>query len=82
MKNLRRTAFSASLLAIALVAFAGAGCGTLERAAAKDPQRCERDPNCDRRRDKSFDCSTQCSYDPECERRCREVEMQNGTIGR
>jgi hypothetical protein len=38
--------------------------------------RCERDPNCTERADKSKDCITQCVDDPACTDRCREVTGQ------
>lgn len=58
------------------------GCGpSLENAAAKDPQKCERDPKC-KKDDKSLDCSTQCADDPACVDRCREIQTQTGTMGR
>ncbi len=69
-------------LALAALALGALACGTLERAAAKDPQRCERDPNCVKKRGKSSDCNTQCSDDPACVERCREVELGIGTSGR
>lgn len=73
--------FRTAAVAVALAAGALA-CGTLEKAAAKDPQRCERDPNCAKKRGKSSDCNTQCSDDPACVERCREIELGIGTSGR
>jgi len=65
-----------------LVAVSVASCGqTLENAAAKDPQKCERDPKC-KKNDKANDCSAQCSDDPACVDRCREIQTQTGTMGR
>lgn len=58
---------------LALAAFALAGCRSLENAAAKDPVKCERDPRCARRSEKSKDCSTQCADDPECMKRCEMI---------
>jgi hypothetical protein len=37
--------------------------------------KCERDPNCQRRFDKSQDCATQCVDNLECMKRC---EMMRG----
>ncbi|NOU28925.1 MAG: hypothetical protein HOO96_13555, partial [Polyangiaceae bacterium] len=69
---------SAVALALAALALGGLACGTLEKAAAKDPQRCERDPNCAKKRGKSSDCNTQCGDDPACVERCREIELGIG----
>jgi hypothetical protein len=52
------------------------GCAGAQAAAARDPMRCERDPNCSERADKSKDCVTQCVDDPACIDRCREVTGQ------
>jgi len=62
------------------VALAGAGgCAATERAAAQDPMRCERDPNCSKGRSTYVDCSRQCNDDPECTDRCREMQIdRNG----
>lgn len=57
-------------------------CGALERAAAKDPVKCERDPTCQNKRGKATDCDTQCTSDPVCIERCREIEVSAGTSGR
>lgn len=69
-------------LALGALALGTLACGAMEKAAAKDPQRCERDPNCAKKRGKSSDCNTQCSDDPACVERCREVELGIGTSGR
>jgi hypothetical protein len=71
-----------SLLTLSVGSTSLIGCGSFTRAQAKDPQRCERDPKCARKRGKSNDCSTQCSDDPVCEQRCREFEITAGTAGR
>lgn len=63
----------------AIAVFTLAGCRSLENAAAKDPVKCERDPRCARRSEKSKDCATQCADDPECMKRC---EMIRGGIDR
>jgi hypothetical protein len=52
------------------------GCGSVQNAAAQDPQRCERDPKCGHHLDKSRDCVTACSDDPACIDRCRQVQDQ------
>lgn len=57
-------------------------CGALERAAAKDPVKCERDPTCANKRGRATDCDTQCAGDPGCVERCREIEVSAGTSGR
>jgi hypothetical protein len=67
---------------VLLLAPLACACGAVERAAAKDPQRCERDPTCAKKRGRSSDCNTQCSDDPACVERCREVELGIGTSGR
>ena len=79
MKRAARVLFA--LLGIALVAQATA-CGALERAAAKDPVKCERDPTCAGKRGRATDCDTQCTSDPVCVERCREIEVSAGTSGR
>jgi hypothetical protein len=58
------------VLAFALV---GLGCSAVEKAAARDPMRCERDPACAGKLDKSRDCATACADDVDCTRRCEEV---------
>jgi hypothetical protein len=50
--------------------------------AEKDPQRCERDPKCDKKRARSFDCSAQCADDPACMDRCRQVQVETGSQAR
>ena len=52
------------------------GCSTVKAAAAKDPQKCERDPNCASHQDKSHDCYTACVDDIACVDRCRQVTGQ------
>ena len=61
---------------VALVALAIA-CGAAERAAAKDPMKCERDPACASRNGRARDCTTQCNDDPACMDRCREMEQDH-----
>jgi hypothetical protein len=73
MKSLVRTV----LVAVAAVSLLGA-CHSLQAAAANDPQRCERDPNC-KSHQRAFDCSTQCTDDPACVERCSEIQQQTGT---
>jgi len=68
-------------LAGALVLAASSACAHLQAAAAKDPQRCERDPKC-QRRDRINDCSTQCVDDPACMDRCAQFNQQTGAGGR
>jgi hypothetical protein len=60
------------LLLFAGIAFAG-GCAATERAAARDPMKCERNPQCASARGAYADCSEQCSYDPACTERCLEA---------
>jgi hypothetical protein len=54
----------------------GSACAATQAAAARDPLRCERDPNCVEHADKAKDCVTQCVDDPACIDRCREVTGQ------
>ncbi len=70
-----RRAFA--LLAL-LASLASSGCSWFEKAAAKDPLKCERDPNC-QKRDRMNDCTAQCVDDPACMDRCRQ--FQQGTTG-
>ena len=56
------------------------GCGSVEKAAAKDPMKCERDPSCGKGRDVYADCTQQCVDDPQCMDRCRE--MQSDRVGK
>jgi hypothetical protein len=74
--GLSARAAAAALLALVLLP---AGCGAAEKAAAKDPVRCERDPSCGKGRDVYIDCSKQCVDDPECTDRCRG--MQTDRVG-
>jgi hypothetical protein len=60
----------------ALGASCALACTTLQASAAKDPQRCERDPKCASHQDKSKDCVTMCVDDPACIERCQEVNGQ------
>jgi len=65
-----------TLAMLVALAAAGPACATVKSAAAGDPMRCERDPNCTQRADKTKDCVTQCVDDPACIDRCREVTGQ------
>lgn len=56
--------------------FAGIACNTLQSSAAKDPLKCERDPECTKKRGKNADCTTQCNDDPACIARCSEGSGQ------
>ena len=76
---------AAVALVVAFVGLGGAmgclgfglmGCRAAQRAAANDPQRCERDPKCNGHQDKSRDCITACSDDIACIDRCRQVTGQ------
>lgn len=61
---------AASLLLSAL----SAGCGAAQRAAAKDPIKCERDPDCVGKQGRSRDCSTACSDNIDCMERCQQIQ--------
>ncbi len=56
-------------------------CKSLEKSASEDPMKCERDPKCNKKRDKSADCSRQCNDDPACMDRCEQVQQPNGPLG-
>jgi hypothetical protein len=56
-------------------------CGSMQKAAQEDPQKCERDPKCEKKRMKSQDCSTQCVDDPACMERCEQIQKPNGPLG-
>lgn len=58
-----------------VIIFAAASCKTLQSAAAKDPMKCERDPKCTNRYEKSRDCATQCADDYECMKRCESIQQ-------
>jgi hypothetical protein len=66
---------------VGLFVLVSAGCNTMQNAAAKDPQRCERDPKCGAH-DKSKDCSLQCADDSACVDRCREINLSTGANSR
>lgn len=66
---------------LGLLTLSAVGCGHLEKAAAKDPQKCERDPKC-QKRDRMNDCSTQCADDPACVDRCTQMNQSTGAGGR
>ncbi len=59
-------------VALVAAALAVSGCRTLQQAAAKDPMRCERDPEC-LHKSKAYDCPSQCVDDIECIKRCEMV---------
>jgi hypothetical protein len=67
-----------ALLKRATLAACAAGflvaCATVEKAAAKDPMKCERDPSCSRGRTSYQDCYKQCVDDPACVERCETVQ--------
>jgi len=61
---------------LAAVGLGGMGCRTVEHGAAKDPQRCERDPSCTKKQDKSRDCATACVDNIDCMERCQQINGQ------
>jgi hypothetical protein len=70
-------------LSFVLVLLASAaGCSSLEKSAREDPMKCERDPECQKKRGRTADCSRQCSDDPACVERCEQIQQQNGRLGR
>jgi hypothetical protein len=69
-----------ALLASALV-LATLSCSAAQKAARDDPMRCERDPECEKKRGRTADCSMQCSDDPACVDRCEQIQAP-GKLGR
>jgi hypothetical protein len=69
------------ILAACLVVV-GAACSSPQSAAARDPLKCERDPNCARARGSYADCTRQCADAPECMQRCEQVQKQIDSVGR
>lgn len=69
-----------AVLVLAALALA-AGCGAAEKAAAKDPMHCERDPSCAKARGAYPDCTKQCVDDQECENRCEQVQQGTDSLG-
>ena len=57
-----------------LVCLLLAACGPVQKAAAADPQKCERDPNCASKDSRAKDCSMQCVDNIECMRTCEEMQ--------
>jgi hypothetical protein len=58
------------------LSLAGVGaCAASQKAAAKDPMSCERDPNCSKGRSSYIDCTKQCVDDPACTDLCREMQI-------
>jgi hypothetical protein len=53
------------------------GCNTLKNSAAQDPQKCERDPKCNHKSDKSQDCPTVCADNYDCMQRCEQIAQPN-----
>jgi len=72
-KKATALAFATMVAILVPATLALVGCNTLQASAAKDPQKCERDPKCKDKRGKAADCSTQCTDDPACVARCREA---------
>ncbi len=64
------------ILSVVLALFATVSCAAVEKGAAKDPMKCERDPACSGKQDKSKDCYTSCADDIACVDRCRQVTGQ------
>ncbi|HEY2733877.1 MAG TPA: hypothetical protein VGI70_07825 [Polyangiales bacterium] len=52
-------------------------CASVQNAAAQDPQKCERDPKCNHKQDKSQDCITACADNYDCMSRCDQVNEPN-----
>jgi hypothetical protein len=64
-----------TLLVLLAAAFLGTACNSLQTAAAKDPLKCERNPECASRSEKSRDCATQCADESECMKRCDQIQQ-------
>ncbi|MEO8801071.1 MAG: hypothetical protein ABI551_24480 [Polyangiaceae bacterium] len=62
---------------LAVVVVGAVGCATVEHAAAQDPQKCERNPKCTHKSDRSSDCITACSDNYDCIQRCEQVTAPN-----
>jgi hypothetical protein len=77
----RLSAAALTLLALCLVSGVAA-CASAERAAARDPMKCERDPNCARGRSSYADCTRQCADGPDCLQRCEEMQRTVDHLGR
>ncbi len=65
---------SASLLVV--IAIVATACGAMERSAAKDPRKCELDPNCAHKPGNFNDCATACVDNIDCMQRCHSVTGQ------
>jgi hypothetical protein len=63
------------------LALGGLGCGSAQSAAARDPMKCERDPNCARARGSYVDCTKQCVDDPQCVDLCTEMQKRTDSLG-
>ena len=68
----RPAGFVVSMLLFAAVA----GCGAVEKGAARDPRKCELDPNCAARPGNNQDCATACADNAACMDRCHQVTGQ------
>jgi hypothetical protein len=53
------------------------GCAAAQKAAAKDPLTCERNPDCAKYRSSYIDCSKQCVDNPQCIDLCRQAQFDN-----
>jgi hypothetical protein len=67
---------AAILFVLLAAATSSLACSTMQKGAAKDPMKCERDPGCSGKQDKSKDCYTSCADDIACVDRCRQVTGQ------
>jgi hypothetical protein len=65
----------AALAALAASVPLTMGCGAMRRSAAQDPLKCERDPDCAKKRGRSVDCSHQCNDNPDCLQRCEQMAV-------
>ena len=85
MTTTRRSAHPArrivEYLLVGVVAATAPACASAQSAAARDPMKCERDPNCSRGRSSYADCTRQCVDNPECVARCEQVQRQVDGVG-
>jgi len=66
----------ASLVVLVFVAVLATSCRTVENGAARDPRKCELDPNCARKPGNYNDCATACADNYDCMQRCTQVTGQ------
>jgi hypothetical protein len=73
----RAVALALGLVSAVALAPLTSACNAAQKAAAKDPMVCERDPACAAKNGRARDCTTQCNDDPACMDRCREMSQDH-----